>query len=115
MTSQQEVWVGDRQANRILVFDRELTPKRVIAMPNRPSGLFMDAQNTIWMSSGMDGMIMRLDSSGRITGWFGEGGRTTDPASTLIGEAHYLAVSADQSTIFVADSINSRVHRFAPR
>jgi hypothetical protein len=57
----------------------------------------------------MDGMIMTLDGNGKITGWIGKMGRTPDPASDLIGEAHYLTVAPDQKTVYIADSINAKV------
>lgn len=61
------------------------------------------------MSAGMDGMIMKLDDQGKITGWIGKMGRTTDLSSDLIGEAHYLTVSPDEKTVYIADSINAKV------
>jgi len=62
------------------------------------------------VGAGMDGMIMSLDENGKITGWLGKGGRDTDGAtSNLIGEAHYLVVSPDQRTIYIADSVNAKV------
>jgi len=40
-------------------------------------------------------------------GWFGQWGNRPD--SNDIGEAHYLAVSKDLKTVYVADSLNARV------
>jgi DNA-binding beta-propeller fold protein YncE len=109
VTPKGEVWVTDRQLNKILVFDRNLKPIREIQEPNLTSGLFVDAKGQIWMSAGMDGMIMSLDPNGKITGWIGKEGRTTDPHSNLIGEAHYLVVTPDEKTIYIADSENAKV------
>jgi DNA-binding beta-propeller fold protein YncE len=115
VTPDDELWVGDREANRILVFDLSLRPLREISMPTRVSGLFVDARNQIWMSSGMDGVVLKLSRDGAVLGWFGQAGRSTEADSNLVGEAHYLAVTPDQQTIFVADSVNARVHRFVQR
>jgi len=52
---------------------------------------------------------MSLDPDGKITGWIGKAGRTTDESSDLIGEAHYLIVTPDQKTIYIADSVNAKV------
>src|SRR5579859_5515405 len=101
VTPEGEVWVSDRQRNTIKVFDRSLQPLREIKEPNLISGMFVDAKGQIWMSAGMDGMIMTLDGEGKITGWIGKMGRTTDPNSDLIGEAHYLTVTPDQKTIYI--------------
>jgi sugar lactone lactonase YvrE len=110
VTPKGELWVTDRQLGKILVLDTNLSPLREIQEPNLTSGLFVDAKGQFWMSSGMDGMIMSLDENGKITGWLGKVGRDTDGAtSNLIGEAHYLVVSPDQKTIYIADSVNGKV------
>ena len=110
VTPKGELWVTDRQIGKILVLDTNLSALREIQQPNLTSGLFVDAKGHIWMSSGMDGMIMSLDENGKITGWLGKGGRDTDGAtSNLIGEAHYLVVTPDQRTIYIADSVNAKV------
>jgi streptogramin lyase len=109
VTPRGEVWVADRQHNRIVAMDRELQMLREIQEPNRTSGLFVDARGQIWMSSGMDGMIMKLDPDGRISGWIGQAGRSDDPNSDLIGEAHYLVVTPDQKTIYIGDSVSAKV------
>jgi hypothetical protein len=110
VTPKGELWVTDRQMGKILVLDTFLAPLREIQQPNLTSGLFVDAKGHIWMSSGMDGMIMSLDDDGKITAWLGKGGRDADgTTSNLIGEAHYLVVTPDQRTIYIADTVNAKV------
>jgi DNA-binding beta-propeller fold protein YncE len=110
VTPKGELWVTDRQVNRILVLDTNLRLLREIQQPNLTSGLFVDAKSQIWMASGMDGMIMSLDETGKITGWLGKAGRDIEGGkSNLIGEAHYLTVTPDQRTIYIADSVNAKV------
>jgi len=104
-TPKGELWVSDRQRNKIMVFDTNLNPIREIQEPNLTSGLLVDAKGNFWMSAGMDGMIMSLNADGKITGWIGKSGRDADG----IGEAHYLAVTPDEKTIYIADSINAKV------
>lgn len=111
VTPKGEVWVTDRQLNKIMVFDTNLNPIKEIVEPNLTSGLFVDAKGHIWMSAGMDGMIMSLDPNGKILGWIGKAGRDkeAEPQSNLIGEAHYLVVTPDEKTIYIADSVNAKV------
>lgn len=109
VTPAGEVWVSDRQLNKIMAFDENLKPVREINEPNLVSGLVVDAKGQIWMSSGMDGMVMKLDPQGKIEAWAGKGGRSSDPKSPLVGEAHYLTVSPDQKSIYIADSVNAKV------
>jgi hypothetical protein len=46
---------------------------------------------------------------GSVQGWFGKAGMVKD--SNDIGEGHYMAVSKDQKTIWVADSVLAKVHK----
>jgi DNA-binding beta-propeller fold protein YncE len=110
VTPSGEVWVADRQDNKILVLDRSLKKLREIKQPMLVSGLFVDAKGVVWIAAGMDGLIAKLDQSGKIVEWIGKAGRSSDPGSHLIGEAHYMAVSPDEKTIFIADSVNAKVH-----
>ena len=61
----------------------------------------------------MDGMLMRLDDNGKIMGWIGERGRARDNSPGMspdaIGEAHFLAVTPDEQTIYLADSVNGKM------
>ena len=111
VTPKGEVWIGDRQANKIVVLDRDLKPLRTIDAPNRTSGLFLDAKGQIWLSTGMDGMVMRLDDNGKVIGWIGKAGRDVTVDPNAIGEAHYVVVTPDLKTIYIADSVNAKVHR----
>lgn len=110
VTNKGELWVGDRQENKILVYSRDLKMLREIQEPVLTSGLTVDAKGGIWLAAGMDGMIVKLDDNGKIMGWIGKRGRADDPDPNAIGEAHYLAVSPDQKTLYLADSVNARVH-----
>ena len=98
------------------MLDTNLNRLREISQPNLTSGLFEDAKGTIWLSSGMDGLIFQLDAVGKMIGYHGNPGRDNPNAqaagrSDLIGESHYLAVTPDQKTIYIADSINGKVLR----
>jgi sugar lactone lactonase YvrE len=101
------VYVGDREAKVIRVFDRTGRALRDITMPNLICGLFIDAKGGLWMTTGQDGMIMQIDRTGRILGWSGKEGF----ASEDYGEAHYLTVSPDLKTIYVGDTVNNDIKR----
>jgi hypothetical protein len=107
VTPKGEVYVTDRQQMKIVVLDKDLKFTRVIQMPYLTCGLFVDAKGDLWMSAGGNGLIMKIDYDGRILGWIGESGSNTD--SNQMGEAHYLAVSDDQSTIYVADTTTNHI------
>ena len=52
-----ELWVGDRNAKKIVVFDRNLKKLREIDMNYLTCGLYVDAKSGLWMSAGMNGKI----------------------------------------------------------
>jgi sugar lactone lactonase YvrE len=101
------VWVADRSSQKIVVFDKNLKKLRDIQLHNLACGFFKDATGQLWMSTGNDGMVLKMGWDGRVEGWFGKHG--TNRASNDIGEAHYMAVSKDQKTIWVADTVLAKV------
>ena len=102
-----EVWVGDRASQKIWIFDKDLKSHHDIQLQNLTSGFYEDAKGQLWMSTGQDGMVMKMGWDGKIEGWIGK--RGTNPDSNDIGEGHFLAVTPDQKTIWVADSVNAHV------
>ncbi|MEO8484492.1 MAG: two-component regulator propeller domain-containing protein, partial [Acidobacteriota bacterium] len=102
------VYVADRDVMRIRVFRPDGTPVRDIQMQNRVYGLVLDRDGTMWIATGNDGMIQRIDANGTVLGYMGKAGR----GDGLIGEGHMLAL-APNGDIYVADTINSTVHKFA--
>ena len=109
VTPKGEIWASDRQQQTIKVFDMNLNPLREIKEPRLVSGLFVDAKGQVWMSAGMDGRIFKLADDGKVLGYLGEPGRSPDPDAPGIGEAHFLAVTPDQNTIYMADSVNGKI------
>ena len=77
--------------------------------PGAPCGLFMSADQHIWLAHGHTGQIMKLDLNGNVVGMMAGAG----PGKTLgkYGEAHYIAVSP-RDEIFVADTLNWRIQKY---
>ena len=90
-----------------LVFDKDLKNRREIQEQNLTCGFYVDAKGQLWMSTGRDGMVLKMGWDGKVLGWFGKHG--DNPDSNDIGEGHYLAVSKDQKTIWVADTVLAHV------
>jgi len=104
------VYVADRDVMRIRVFRPDGTGVRDIQMQNRMYGLCIDRDGRLWTVTGGDGMVLEIDWNGTVEGRMGTGGR----GAGQIGEGHMIAV-APNGDVFVADTINSTVHRFAHR
>jgi len=107
ISPKNEVYVGDREAKIIRVFDIDGKPLREIQMTNLVCALFVDANNGLWMSTGQDGIIMRLDWNGKILGWIGQVGYGEND----FGEAHFMTVSRDERFIYVGDNVNNDIKK----
>jgi sugar lactone lactonase YvrE len=103
-----EVWVADREQKKLKVFDAMGKPLREIQMQNLPCGLYVDPKGQLWLTTGMDGMILRLDWDGKILGYLGQSGFGKDD----FGEAHYMTMSPDGKTIYVGDTVNNDIKKF---
>jgi len=107
ISPKNEVYVGDREAKIIRVFDIDGKPLREIQMTNLVCALFVDANNGLWMSTGQDGIILRLDWNGKILGWIGQVGYGEND----FGEAHFMTVSRDKRFIYVGDNVNNDIKK----
>jgi DNA-binding beta-propeller fold protein YncE len=103
------LYIADRNNARIQVFDADGAYIRESSHPGTPCGLFMSAENQIWLAHGHTGQIMKLDLNGNVLGAMAGAG----PGKALgkYGEAHYIAVSP-RDEIFVADTLNWRVQKY---
>ena len=105
-----EVWVADRASAKIVVFDKDLKNRnREIQLGQLTCGFYEDPTGQLWLSTGRHGMVMKMGWDGSVQGWFGKAGTVRD--SNDVGEGHYMAVSKDQKTIWVADSVLAKVHK----
>lgn len=104
------VYVADRDVMRIRIFRPDGSPVRDIQMKNRVYGLALDRDATMWIATGSDGMVQHVDTDGNVLGYMGKAGR----GEGQIGEGHMLAL-APNGDIYVADTVNSTVHKFARR
>ncbi len=101
--------IADRNNARIQVFDADGNYIRESAHPGAPCGLFMGADQQIWLAHGHTGQIMKLDLDGKVVGMIEGAGQ--GKASGKYGEAHYIAVSP-RDEIFVADTLNWRIQKY---
>lgn len=103
------LYIADRNNARIQVFDADGNYVRESAHPGAPCGLFMGADQHLWLAHGHTGHVMKLDLHGRVVGVIEGGG----PGKTLgkYGEAHYMAISP-RDEIFVADTLNWRIQKY---
>ena len=68
-----DVWIGDREQYRIVVYNSDGMFLRTMQMRNLVCALQFDSHGNPWMASGQDGQFLKLDRSGRVIGAIGNG------------------------------------------
>ena len=105
---QGRVFIGDREAKNLLIYDSNGKHLKTVKMQNLICSLYVDSRDYLWMTAGFDGMIMRLDKNGNVLGWLGKEGF----GANEYGEAHAMTMSPDGKTIYVADTVNNDIKRY---
>ena len=104
-----QLWVTDRENQRIQVFDQDGKYIKELKYAGLPCSLEIGAQN-IYMVNGFAGQLLKLDLEGKVLSATGKPGRGLGE----FGEAHVIAVSP-KGEIYVADSVNSAVQKFVKK
>jgi DNA-binding beta-propeller fold protein YncE len=101
------VYVADRQNRRVQVFDVDGKFVKEWRYAGLPCGLYLGADQQMYLASGFAGQILKLDKSGKATAAIGQPGKGLGE----FGEAHYLTIGP-KGDIYVADTINGAVQKF---
>ncbi len=104
------VYVADREGRRVLVFDLDGNFLKGWVYQGMACGLDLTDDGHIYMATGFDAQIVKLDSDGVVLGVWGSSGEGLGE----FGEAHYLAIDS-QENIYVADVVNRRVQKLVRR
>jgi hypothetical protein len=100
-----DVWIGDREDYRILIYSGDGKFIRQIPTRNLICALQFDPQGNPWMASGQDGQFLKLDRSGRVLGAIGNGMGIGPGQFT---EASYWAFDPDMN-LYAGDTSVGRV------
>ncbi|MEE2638250.1 MAG: hypothetical protein VYE68_13590 [Acidobacteriota bacterium] len=68
-----DVWIGDREDYRIVIYSRDGHFRETLQMRNLPCALYFDSHGNPWMASGQDGQFLQLDRTGKVIGAIGNG------------------------------------------
>jgi hypothetical protein len=105
-----DVWIGDREEYRLVIYDKEGRFKKTIAMRNLMCAVGFDPHGDLWVSTGRDGQLLKLDRDGRVLGAVGRG------SGIGIGqfiEATYMAWDRS-GNLYSGDTSVGRVTRMSP-
>jgi len=100
------LWVADRENQRIQIFDQDGNYLKELKYAGLPCSLQI-GDRYVHMVNGFAGQVLRLDLDGKVISATGKAGKGLGE----FGEAHMIAVSA-KGDIWVADTVNSTVHKF---
>jgi hypothetical protein len=107
-----DVWIGDREEYRIVIYSGGGKFVRTIQMRNLVCALYFDSHGNPWMASGQDGQFLKLDRSGKVLGAIGNG-MGIGPGQFI--EASYWAMDK-QDNLYAGDTSVGRVTRMvAPK
>ena len=68
-----DVWIGDREEYRIVIYSGDGQFLRTVQMRNLVCALNFDSHGNPWMASGQDGQFLKLDRNGHVVGAIGNG------------------------------------------
>ena len=68
-----DVWIGDREEYRIVVYSGDGKFLKTMQMRNLVCALYFDSKGNPWMASGQDGQFLKMDRTGKILGAIGNG------------------------------------------
>jgi sugar lactone lactonase YvrE len=68
-----DVWIGDREQYRIVVYSGDGIFLRTMQMRNLICAIHFDSHGNPWIASGQDGQFLKLDRNGKVLGAIGNG------------------------------------------
>jgi hypothetical protein len=106
------VYIGDREEYRIVVYDARGQFVRTIQMRNLVCALYVDPHKQLWMATGQDGQFFKIDWDGSVLGAIGNGpGR----GEGQFQESSYMAMDS-HGNLYTGDTSVARVTKMlAPR
>jgi len=100
-----DVWIGDREEYRIVVYSRDGRFLKTMQMRNLVCALYFDSHGNPWMATGQDGQFVKLDRNGKVLGAIGNG-MGIGPGQFI--EASYWAMDK-QDNLYAGDTSVGRV------
>ena len=105
-----EVWVGDREQYRIVIFSAEGKFIRTIQMRNLVCSIAFDQKGEPWVGTGQDGQVIKIDRAGKVLGAVGRG-MGIEPGQFI--EANYFGFDKT-GTLYVGDTSIGRIAKISP-
>jgi hypothetical protein len=105
-----DVWLGDREQYRIVIYSGDGKFLRTIQMRNLTCDIEFDRKGNPWVATGQDGQILKIDRNGKVLGALG-GGMGIAPGQ--FSEAGFFGFDKD-GVIYSGDTGIPRVAKLTP-
>jgi sugar lactone lactonase YvrE len=102
-----DVWIGDREEYRLVVYGQDGKHKKTIQMRNLMCAVGFDPQGDLWVSTGRDGQLLELDRDGKVLAAVGNG---SGIGTGQFIEATYMAWDRN-GNVYSGDTSVGRVTR----
>jgi sugar lactone lactonase YvrE len=100
-----DVWIGDREEYRLVVYSADGHFVKTVQMRNLMCAVAFDPQGSLWVASGQDGQLLKIDRNGTVLGAVGNGSGTGDGQYI---ESNYLTWDR-QGNLYTGDTSVGRV------
>jgi len=99
------VYIADREEYRLVVYNGDGQFVRTIQMRNLTCGLYVDPHKQLWLATGQDGQIFKIDWDGHVLGAIGNGpGR----GEGQFVESNYMAMDT-RGNLYSGDTSVGRI------
>jgi DNA-binding beta-propeller fold protein YncE len=99
------IWLGDREEYRLIVFTGDGKFVKTVQMRNLMCAVAFDPRGSLWVASGQDGQLLKIDQNGNVLGAVGNGSGTGDGQFI---EANYMTWDK-QGNLYAGDTSVGRV------
>jgi sugar lactone lactonase YvrE len=100
-----DVWLGDREQYRMVVYTQVGKFVRTIQMRNLMCAIAFDPHGNLWVATGQDGQLLKIDRDGNVLGAIGNGSGTEKGQFI---EASYMAMDS-QGNLYSGDTSVGRI------
>jgi sugar lactone lactonase YvrE len=105
-----DVWIGDREQYRIVIYSGDGKFLRTLQMRNLVCAIAFDQNGDPWVSAGMDGQVLKITRDGKVIAAAGSG-QGIDPGKFI--EAGYFGFDRN-GVAYVGDTGIGRVAKITP-
>ena len=107
-----DVWIGDREQYRLVVYSGEGKFIKTLSMKNLTCAVYFDRHGELWVATGNDGQLIHIDRDGNVLGAIGKG-RGRDEGQFM--ETNFMGMDS-AGNLYTGDTSVPRItEMMAPR